>query len=467
MRYNIDMMLTTPFLVATLCTLAQSPSAPAPIPVRGPATAITQQVAADEGPIDAVPASSRCATDRRLARTVRYAILKLDGVVGDSDVTDALTEFLKRHSAASSVNTLVIEFNLTGGDHQATMALADQIVQVRKRMPVIGVFGSCSGVGAILPLVCDYLVVLNPTAQGMVLEWSPGCDVADKDIAVEVGQCLDAITTRAADRPYVQAVVKALLDPSLDLFLWRGADGCPQSALTAPSGVTAVQVSSGKDALAGMTGAELVASGLALASTGTIDGIGKVLGVTNWIVQPEVVAKLVKQVRDGREQEYTQMMLGLKTGFTAVKTARALVGGLVEAESNARASDPRKQQYRKTYARNWTNATANATQGSSWQFTRVTSAAWQSNCDYAIQAWEGALKMYVQASSVTAQANAVAATLAKSSLMASDPEFKAEVAILQSEVDALMAQAPALTIKGDNAKQALAWLRKNRLNPAM
>ncbi|MSR69998.1 MAG: hypothetical protein EXS17_06615 [Phycisphaerales bacterium] len=222
-------MITTNWLVALLTITAQDPTVPALIPVRSPATAATQEAASDDGPIDLVPPTSKCSKDRRLAHTLRYATLPLNGSVGDSSITEALAEFLKRTPATNGVNALVIQFNLTGGEHDATLALAAQIVQVRNRMPVIGVFGSCVGVGAILPVVCDYLVVLDPASDATVLEWSPAQDVSDAGISVETGKCFEAIMSRAADRTFMKAVVAALLDPRLDLYLWRGSDGCSQT----------------------------------------------------------------------------------------------------------------------------------------------------------------------------------------------------------------------------------------------
>ncbi|MSR69997.1 MAG: hypothetical protein EXS17_06610 [Phycisphaerales bacterium] len=228
-----------------------------------------------------------------------------------------------------------------------------------------------------------------------------------------------------------------------------------------------MQLSNGKDALPGMTAAKLVTSGLALPGSGSIDGLGKVLGVEKWIAQPNVAQKILAQIEERKSQDVAQRALGLKTGFTAVKNARALVGGLIEAEANARATDPRKQQYRKTYSRSWTSNTTNSNTGSSWAYTHVGTNAWRINCNFSITAWEAVLRMYEEASAATGQATSVASTLAKSPMMTSDLEFKAEVTALQSEVDALMLQAPALTIKGDNAKQHIAWLRNNYLNPAM
>ncbi len=465
--YNYAMLLTLNSMIALSLISLQSPAVAAPTPIRGPATAITQAATGDEGPMDAVPPTSKCSKDRRLARTLRYAMLPLSGPVGDSTMTDALAEFLNRTSATTGVNALVVEFNLAGGDHDATIALAEQLVQVRKRMPVIGVLGSCTGIGAILPMVCDYLVVLNPTADTPALEWFPASDTPTAEISVEVGQCFEAIVSRAADRAYMKSVVTALLDPTADLYLWRGADGCPEASQSAPSGVSAIQLSSGKDALAGMTASQLVESGLALSVSGSIDSVGKALGVEKWIAQPEVAGKILSQIRERRARDLSQQNLALKTGFTAVKNARALVGGLIEAEANARAADPRKQQYRQTYSRNWNSQSANSSQSSSWEFTRVGTSAWRKNCDVAIVAWESAVRLYEEASAATNQAKVIASTLAQSPAMLRDSEFKAEVLALQSEVDALMSQAPVLTVKGDAAKQALAFLRANYNNPAM
>ena len=321
--------------------------------------------------------------------------------------------------------------------------------------------------GAILPMVCDYVVVLNPNNDVSVLEWTPASDVPNSGIAAEVGACFETIISRSTDRAYMRFFVNALLDPATDLFLWRGSDGCPEAAVTAPAGIPSVQLASGKDAMPGMTGSQLVASGLALSCTGSLDAVGKVLGVERWIAQPDVAEKILAQIQERRSQEFDQLSLGLKTGFTAVKNARALVGGLIEAEANARATDPRQQKYRRTYSRNWTQTTSTTSTGSSWEFTRVGTSAWRKNVDFSIEAWQQVVRIFEEASAATGQARAIAATLAKNPMMTINPEFKAEVVALQSEVDALMAQAPALTVKGDNAKQLIAWLRNNYNNPAM
>ena len=46
-------------------------------------------------------------------------------------------------------------------------------------MPVIGVFGSARGPGAVLPVFCDYLMVLNPSADEIVMDWAPGTDLLE------------------------------------------------------------------------------------------------------------------------------------------------------------------------------------------------------------------------------------------------------------------------------------------------
>lgn len=454
------LLLTSVLFLASQSPVAQAPPVPqAPAPVKVPAT--------DDGPVDAVPATSKCASDRRLARTLRYAVLPLNGEIGDETVTEALDEFLKRTPASASVNALVIRFNLTGGEQVDILALADQILQIRKRMPVIGVFGSCVGAGAVLPLLCDYLVVLNPTSDGVVLNWLPGSDVLDENVSVKIGEFFNTFITRCPDLGCMNDVAKALLDPTVDLYLWRAADGCAQSGQVAPAGITAVQLSSGKDALTGMSGEQLVTSGLALASVGGIDGIGNALGVTKWTEQSDVASKILAQIKSRKESDDAQTTLALKTGFTAVKNARSLVGGLIEAESNARATDPRTQQYRKTYSRSWSSDSNLGNNTSNWQFTRVASEAWRKNCDFSIQSWQVVVQMYDQASRATTQARVVAATLAKNDRMKTDSEFKAEVVALASEVDAIMAQAAALDVKGNNARQTIDWLQKNRNNPAM
>jgi len=465
MRYNIQAMHMIPLLSGVLFLASQSPVAQAP-PVT-PTPAAAPALATDDGPVDAVPATSKCASDRRLARTLRYAILPLDGEIGDETVTEALDEFLKRTPASASVNALVIRFNLTGGEQIDTLALAEQIQQIRKRMPVIGVFGSCVGTGAVLPLLCDYLVVLSPPSDGVILNWLPGSDVLDEDVSVKVGEFFNTFVARCPELGYMKDVVKALLDPTVDLYLWRAADGCARSGPVAPTGIAAVQLSNGKDALTGMSGEQLVTSGLALASVGGIDGIGNALGVTKWTEQSGVASKILAQIKSRKESDDAQTTLALKTGFTAVKNARSLVGGLIEAEANARATDPRTQQYRRTYSRSWSSNSNLGTNTSNWQFTRVASEAWRKNCDFSVQSWQVVVQLYDQASRATTQARVVAATLAKSDRMKTDVEFKSEVNALTSEVDAILAQAASLDVKGSNARQTIDWLQKHRNNPAM
>lgn len=451
MRYNSLPMMTMHFLSIVLFLNPQSSSALTPV------VAAPQQVAADDGPVDAVPTSSKCPRDRRLSRTLRYAIIPLNGEIGDSTVTEALDVFIKGSPASRNVNALVIQFNVIGGNQSDTTALVDQILKIRKVMPVIGVFGSCHGPGAVLPVLCDYVVVLNPTADGIVMDWAPGSDLSNTNIADQIRTNLSALTNRASDRTYLKSILKALLDPTVDLYLWRGGDGCPEAGESAPAGVDAVQLSSGKDLLTGMTGAQLVTAGIAIGVTGGIDQIGLALGVKTWQVQSGVGEKILQEIQETKKKESVKLNSSLRDGFAAIKAARNLVGALIEAEGIARETDPRRAQYQGSYSRSWRE--------NGWGYSSGGTYSWRKNCDTSIDAWNVVLQLYRQASEATSYAQKTANGLAASPRMKSTPEYQSDVAALQSEVDALMAQSGMLTIKGQNAERSLKWLRDNYNNP--
>ena len=448
--------ITINLLAFVLCVQSQTSNAQSPTTVP-PATVPPAEVVAPDGPMEAVPPTSKCPRDRKLSTTLRYAILPLIGEIGDATITEALEVFIKGSPASRRVNALVIQFNVSGGTQADTAILVDQIIRIRKIMPVIGVFGSVKGPGAVLPVLCDYLIVLNPSADGIVMDWAPGSDLSDANIAQQIQANLSTITSSASDRPYFKNVLKGLLDPTVDLFLWKGSDGCPEAAESAPAGVDAIQLSSGKDSLTGMTGAQLVTAGIALGVTGGIEQIGTALGVQSWQVQVGVGEKIVQEIQDLKRKESDKLNLNLKDGFTAIKAARNLVGAMIEAESIARQSDPRRQQYQNSYSRSW--------RGGRWGYSSGGTDSWRKNCDSAIAAWNVVLQLYRQASEATSYAQKVAKELKSSPSIQTNQEFKSDVNALQAEVDVLMTQSGILTVKGQNAESSLQWLRANYNQP--
>jgi len=414
---------------------------------------------------DLLPPSRLCPTDRKLPRTMRYTILPLHGDMIDPSVLIALKEVNARHTSASKINTLVIDFGITGGDQDETLALAAEIAALRKRLPIIGVLGSAVGPGAMLPLLCDYLVILDPASDKVLIDWTPGIGVSSASVSADVGKFFEQFQAFTISPESTGEVIRAMCNPNLDLFLWRTPENCLRFGTSAPTDIETVKLSSGTDALTGLSGTQLITSGLALQGQGGIDSVGTALGAEKWIAVPGIAEKILTQVKSRLATERKQATEALRTGFRSVKDARSIVAAMVEAESIARASDPRKQQYRRSYSREWTNSSGSGSNSSQWGFTRVTSVAWQKNVDASITAWQTVLNMYTQASTATSQARLIAQKLAESDSAKIDPEFRGEITALQGEVDALMQQGPTLDIKGNNAQQTIEWLRTNRNNP--
>ena len=414
---------------------------------------------------DLLPPSRLCPTDRKLSRTMRYTMLPLHGDMIDPSVLIALKEVNARHTSASKINTLVIDFGITGGDQDETLALAAEIAALRKRLPIIGVLGSAVGPGAMLPLLCDYLVILDPASDKVLIDWTPGIGVSSASVSADVGKFFEQFQAFTISPESTGEVIRAMCNPNLDLFLWRTPENCLRFGTSAPTDIETVKLSSGTDALTGLSGTQLITSGLALQGQGGIDSVGTALGAEKWIAVPGIAEKILTQVKSRLATERKQATEALRTGFRSVKDARSIVAAMVEAESIARASDPRKQQYRRSYSREWTNSSGSGSNSSQWGFTRVTSVAWQKNVDASITAWQTVLNMYTQASTATSQARLIAQKLAESDSAKIDPEFRGEITALQGEVDALMQQGPTLDIKGNNAQQTIEWLRTNRNNP--
>ncbi|MDA0213940.1 MAG: hypothetical protein O2875_01090 [Planctomycetota bacterium] len=425
---------------------AQAPTSPAPT-----------EVVAPDGPMDAVPPTSKCPRDRKLSSTLRYAILPLKDQIGDPAFAEAIDVFIKGSPASRRVNALVIQFDVKGGTQQEVAALADQILKIRKIMPVIGVFGSVYGPGAVLPVFCDYLVVLNPNADDVVMDWSPGSDLLDVNFDEQVRTNLSTITSRASDRPYWKSFLKSLLDPTADLFLWKGSDGCPEAGESAPAEIDAFQLSSGKDALTGMTGAQLVTAGIAISVNGGIEQIGSALGVKSWQVQAGVGEKIVQEIQTAKTKELEKWNFTYNDGFAAIKSALNLTGAMIEAESIARDADPRRQEYQGSYSRSWRRG--------GWSSSTGGTYSWRKNCDTAIDAWNLVSRLYRQASDATSHAKKMVSELAANPLTMSNPDFKSDFNALRFEVDALMLQSGMLTVKGQNAESAMQWLRANYNQP--
>lgn len=404
-----------------------------------------------------MPPTSHCASDRKLPGNIRYAVLPLSGQIEDASVTDAIELFVKGTSATRNVNALVVQFNVTGGSQQATTALADAILKVRKKMPVIGVFGSTQGPTAVLPVLCDYLIVLNPSKDGTVIDWAPGSDLSDADIMNRIRENMSAITARASDRKFLKAMLAGFTDPTVDLYVWRGSDGCPEAGPILPQGVDGILLSKGNDSVTGMTGAQLVESGIAIGVQGSLDQVGAALGLKSWTVQAGVGEALLREITEASQKDLSTAHGEVKEGFAAIKAARNLVGALIEQESIARSSDPRRSSNFGSYSRTWS--------GGGWRYSTGGTYAWRKNCDTAIDNWNAVLGLYQQASNATARASQLATKLAASPCVKANSDLSSDVAALQAEVDAVMAQSGMLTVKGQNAQQNIAWLKANYNNP--
>lgn len=443
--------ITINLLAFVLCVQSQTSNA------QSPTTVPPAEVVAPDGPMEAVPPTSKCPRDRKLSTTLRYAILPLIGEIGDATITEALEVFIKGSPASRRVNALVIQFDVTGGTQADTAILVDQIIRIRKIMPVIGVFGSAQGPGAVLPVFCDYLMVLNPSADEIIMDWAPGTDLAEANISDQIRANLSLITSRASDRPYLKSVLKGLLDPTVDLFLWRGSDGCPEVGESAPSGVESVQLSSGKDSVTGMTGAQMVTAGIACSVTGGLDQIGAALGVKSWQVQVGVGEKIVQEIQASKRKDLDKWHFTLKDGFTAIKAARNLTGAMIEAEAIAREADPRRQQFQSSYSRRWGRGGWGSSSGGTF--------SWRKHSDTAIDAWTLVLQLYRQASDATSYAKKMVSELQANPLTMSNSDYKSDFNALKAEVDALMSQSGMLTVKGQNAENAVQWLRANYNQP--
>lgn len=418
-------------------------------------SALGVQAAVQSGEV--VPPTSQCPSDRRLPSSITYAVLPLDGEVGDATMSDAIDEFIKGSPAAAGVNALVVTFNATGGTSADIDRLVRQLLAVSKRMPVIGVLGSATGAAGVLPILCDYVVVLGAKPDAIVIDWAPPSDVPEAKMGEVIERHLKELGRRTGNRIYYTELTRGLLDPTRDLFLWRGPDGCAEIGATAPATGSALQISEGSDTVTGFTGPQLVTAGLAIAADGQVSDLGRVLGVAKWNEKAGVGEKILATIKARTEKAAADQRASLKSGFAAVKTARNLVGALIEAESIARDSDPRRRQFAHSYTRSWG--------GNRWSYSAGGTFAWRKNCDNATAAWNAVIQIYDAASGATAQAKQVAQTLAASSQMRDNPEFKSDVEALQSEVDALMAQSGMLTIKGQNARAQIAWLQQNYNNP--
>ncbi|NDG63136.1 MAG: hypothetical protein EBY29_06670, partial [Planctomycetes bacterium] len=217
------------------------------------------------------------------------------------------------------------------------------------------------------------------------------------------------------------------------------------------------QLSSGKDSATGMTGAQLITAGIALGVQGGIDQVGLALGVKTWQVQTGVGEKILQEIQTTKRKDYEKSHFALKDGFTAIKTARNLTGAMIEAEEIAREADPRRQQFQGSYSRSWGRRGWGSSSGGTF--------SWRKNSDTAIDAWTLVLQLYRQASDATSYAKKMVSELQANPLTMSNSDYKSDFNALKAEVDALMSQSGMLTVKGQNAENAVQWLRANYNQP--
>jgi hypothetical protein len=165
----------------------------------------------------------------------------------------------------------------------------------------------------------------------------------------------------------------------------------------------------------------------------------------------------VQEIQASKRKDLDKWHFTLKDGFTAIKAARNLTGAMIEAEAIAREADPRRQQFQSSYSRRWGRGGWGSSSGGTF--------SWRKHSDTAIDAWTLVLQLYRQASDATSYAKKMVSELQANPLTMSNSDYKSDFNALKAEVDALMSQSGMLTVKGQNAENAVQWLRANYNQP--
>ena len=309
---------------------------------------------------------------------IRYLEIPITGDIGFQVVPSGLEQALARGSRRPISNAIILVINSSGGTDADALAMAKMINGVNKDVLVVAAVRRAIGPATALVLAADQLVILDPEAEGIRIQYQPPLGATPEDIAKD----REAYLRLAKGNPVRAAVVNAMFDPTLPVYAWNLPDGGTDASNTKPDDIEKYLEIPPGGLADGMTAQEMKLMGLGLQAK-DVESIGKLLGFEDWRRRDKSGEVLMKKAADEQVRTEEEIRRRLQRGIQRASEAKALLATVDHLESLAREEDPRRQpyQYRRSYGVVQVGGIYD------WGFSGPSVMAWRENSDRAVQAW--------------------------------------------------------------------------------
>jgi hypothetical protein len=233
-----------------------------------------------------------------------YLEVPVKGKIGEEITASGIDKVLKGAKAAG-IKNIVFTVDCSGGDQLVAKELINILGSADKDLVYYAVVQQAVGTGLLFTVRADKIFVRPGAKVGGVhlntykaeKETGVGADVILSNVALNAG-------VQAQQRGRSPELVRAMIDPSEPVCAWK-AGGKIEIGRTKPPGIAAGDVvlehKTGK--VLTLTDAQVVELGFAAKFEGSVQELGKALGIENWVAKGNALATLTEAAAADKAQE--------------------------------------------------------------------------------------------------------------------------------------------------------------------
>lgn len=285
---------------------------------------------------------------RQLTVTGRFVMVPVVGRIGIDVVPETFEALAARREFLNGATAFIVTIDSDSGGNAAAMRIAQALLEIGEKAPVIIVVQRAVGPAALLLPAAHRVFIAEPASSGVVISLQPEIDPMG-DTSVDEGvahftHALESIIERSPRREALAPLVGSTAH-------WQ---------LTAP---------------------QAYALRLVDPLEGGVDALGRTLRMNPWATSGRHVEELARRTTTYTQQLDAYRARLIARAFASLEAASAAAAQAAAVEQAAFAVDPR-------HATTPGSELRVQLDGGRWTATPESVAAWQRSCEAAIAAWQ-------------------------------------------------------------------------------
>lgn len=326
-------------------------------------TAKVQRKALPAGFFDPPPPASRISDPSKFkAGQPLYLEVSLTGIPGKDYFAMALDRVLS-YANSNRITHVVLTIDSTGRNPDEANAIFNILKNGKKKVLLHGLIRNCNGAALAAVFWCDSIHLLPGGKLGGPLpDEGPAASPEEaQDQEVIWASIADRVIRETGRKGTAAEIIRAMIDPEIQLAVWKDTDGQNQAGVEPPAGLPKDKVilSSKKGERLSIDYDQAVALGMKPYDGGA-EGLGGILGLTGWAKESDYgekaisfIAKEKMQLADAKAKKEVRAQAAfeekVEKNVTRREESLAYIQNCIQ---QAKEFDPSKGSYQ-AYADTW------------------------------------------------------------------------------------------------------------------